>query len=252
MFKKALILCLALIFIPFAAANAQSEPSYSLRMMRNFGYGGMNGVQGNMTISLKGDESKVQSVEFLIDGQRMALVESAPFKLQFNTDQFPAGAHKLSAVVMLQDGNEVLPRELSTNFLSSEEAAQNFKTTLLPILGIVLAMTAFSFLIQSFMVKKGGKSAGAPANYGLGGGAVCPGCGYPFPRSLLAPHIGSAKICRCPNCKRWSWVGRASAEALRAAETIHFKADAAAPEEKPDPQKTRQDILEDSRYVDEI
>jgi len=83
-----MLFVLAMVFaLSFSAVMAQESP-FTLRMVRDWGYGNGTDINGRMSLSVKGDQAQIQQVTFFIDGEVMASVTSAPFKLQFDTNNF--------------------------------------------------------------------------------------------------------------------------------------------------------------------
>ena len=93
-----LVLC-AFLLAPLSRVSAQTEQPYRVSLRRDFGYGSGMDIQGRMTLSLKGDESAVSRVTFLMDSQELFSTESAPYAFSFTTDTYPSGVHQLSARV---------------------------------------------------------------------------------------------------------------------------------------------------------
>ncbi len=93
---------------------------------------------------------------------------------------------------------------------------------------------------------------GAPRDYGLAGGGVCPRCHRPFPFGLLTLNFGlGTKLTRCPFCGKWNVAHRLSLAELRAAEEAEVaEAQANQPVfHKSETEKTKE-ALDDSRFVD--
>jgi hypothetical protein len=111
-----------------------------------------------------------------------------------------------------------------------------------------------SFVVP-WMISRGKPKAtvplGAPRNYGVAGGTVCPKCKRPFSRNLLSPNLVIGKLERCPHCGKWSLARRASTAQLAAAEAAELEM-ASEGEHAPslsEEERLRRD-LEDSRYDD--
>jgi hypothetical protein len=128
-----LVLCSLLLATP-VSAQAQTEQPYRVSLRRDFGYGAGMDIQGNMTLSLKGDESAVKRVTFLLDGEELFSKESAPFTFSFTTDDYPSGVHQLSARVETTDGQTFTTDALTYNFLSRQAASQSTRGIILPLL----------------------------------------------------------------------------------------------------------------------
>ncbi len=252
--KLALVLLLLVVLLPMGVVFGQEEAPYSLGLRRDFGYGNGADIQGRMTISVKGDESQVAKVVFMIDDKEMAQVSAAPFKHSFNTDQYPAAVHQLSAKVETLDGKTVQTRTLTYRFVTGSDVTKGMTRILIPIGIIALLGMVVPALLQSSAQKKRQQNPGEPVNYGYSGGAICPKCGYPFARSFLSPHIGMLKFERCPSCKKWSMVGRASLDDLREAELAQSRK-FGEPMAETGPsitQKDEKEIIDDTRYTDGI
>jgi len=250
--KLVLVMLLFALFLPARAVFGQDESPYSISIRRDFGFGNGADIQGRMTISVKGDESTIAKVIFLLDDKEMATVTSAPFKHSFSTDQYSAATHQISAKVVTVAGVSYPTRVLTYRFLSANEVGDGMKKILIPIGIITLLGMGVPALLQSTSQKKRQQHPGEPVNYGYSGGAICPKCGYPFARSFLSPHVGSLKFERCPSCKKWSMVGRASLEDLREAEQAEARKYGNAIDQA-DPSKTQKeqkDSLDDTRYID--
>jgi hypothetical protein len=227
---------------------------YDIQLNRDFGYGAGSNVRGTFTISLSGDESQVASVVFLIDGEEMATIEKAPFRFQFHTDNYGFGVHQLSARVFLLDGSVANTHSVGLNFISPEEERGSMTTLFIGIGGaLVLALVIFG-LVQFLVFKRKPWRTSQPGKarqYGLLGGAICPKCGRGFPRHVWGINLVVGKLDRCEYCGKWSMTVRATPEALRAAEAAELKAQQ-ADQGAETFQGQVKDILEDTRYIDEI
>ena len=243
----ALVLC-ALLLMPLASASAQTEQPYRVSLRRDFGYGAGMDIQGNMTLSLKGDESAVSRVSFLMDGEELLMTESEPFSFSFTTDDYPAGVHQLSARVETRDGKTFTTDALTYNFLSKEAASRSTRGIILPLIGLIGGVALLSWLLQYLTSRKKPQS-GALSYNGFYGGAVCPKCGRPFARSLFGMNMVAGRLERCPHCGKWSLTRRASLAELEAAEAA-LRASVAVDEAPAQTRSEMQDLLDDSRYYD--
>ena len=244
-------LLLSLVVLP---ATAQSE-GYSIHMTRNFGYGGGINIRGTFTISLVGDESQVEKVNFLIDGSSFAVVETAPFKYQFHTDDYGFGMHLLTAEYTLMNGTTALTSSVQYNFVTPEDERSQVTSIFLWIGGAVVVTLLIVGLVQGVLLKGKGQThvPGEQRNYGMLGGAVCPKCGRPFPRHFWGIKLIVGRLDRCDNCGKWSMTHRASDDALAAAEAAEQQdvlADQQISEGTVEPEQ--KDSLDDSRYMDDI
>jgi hypothetical protein len=247
------LLAICLLAMVPQPVSAQSD-EFGIRLRRDFGYGAGSNVRGTFTVSLAGDEARVEAVDFLIDGEVMATVTHAPFRFQFHTDRYGFGPHHLAARVYLQDGTMEDTPAVRLNFISPEDERSNSTALFVAIGGaIVLGMVVFG-LIQWLVVSKTPKQViqhGEPRQYGLLGGTICPKCGRAFPRHIWGINLGVGKFDRCEHCGKWSMTTRAAPEALRAAETADLEAQQADQEAGTIHGQVK-DALEDTRYMDEI
>jgi hypothetical protein len=166
-------------------------------------------------------------VEFYIDEQKIGEDTQAPYSLQFNTDSYPLGIHSLKAVGIYPDGKEITSNTIQSNFVPASAATDFLKKLLLPILGLFVLIMGIAVGLP-LALNKGKVShlpSGTQRNYGIGGGAVCPKCGRPFPLRLWFINLGFHKIDRCPYCGKWSLVRPSSLAELRAAEAAELAID---------------------------
>lgn len=250
-YKKAigfLLFCCALLLVPLGSAHAQTEKPYRVSLRRDFGYGSGMDIQGRMTLSLKGDESLVSRVTFLLDGEELVSKEDAPFSFSFTTDDYPSGVHQLSARVETTDGKTFTTDALTYNFLSKEAANKSTVGIIIPLLGLVAGIALLSWLIQ-YLGSRKKPNSGVQAYLGFYGGAVCAKCGRPFARSLLGMNMVAGRLERCPHCGKWSLTRRASLAELEAAEAAE-RASVVVGEAPAEPRSQMEDMLDDSKYYD--
>jgi hypothetical protein len=252
-FWLSVLLAAVLLVVQTPPVNAQLD-EYGIRLRRDFGYGAGSNVRGTFTISLTGDESQVDDVVFLIDGDVMATVKDAPFRFQFHTDNYGFGVHQLSARVILLDGSMVTTPSVGLNFVSPDEERGSLTSLFISIgSALILALVIFG-LVQFLVFKRKPGHAIQPGEvrkYGLLGGAICPKCGRGFPRHIWGINLGVGKFDRCEHCGKWSMTTRANHEALRLADAAELEA-MQADQEAETFQGHIEDALEDTRYMDEI
>ena len=254
--KRVLILFMLTVLLSLLSlrvVSAQTEPAFSISLQRNFGYGGFgNDIQGYFQIKLKGPLEQVQQVVYTLDGKAMGTVSVSPFKLDFNTDDFAPGEHKLGASVMLRDQSEVQAQVVSIQILSKEGASKSVFKILIPLFALIIGAALISSLVAG---RTNRVHPGQQQNYnGLYGGAVCPKCGHPFPRSLLGVNLGFSRLERCPNCGKWISSKRATPAELAAAEEDEAEKYRVASGEKPSQsqsEKSDEKAIDDTRYLDE-
>ncbi len=235
-----------------APARAQAPtPEMTLHLRRDFGYGAGMDLQGAFSLRVDAPDD-VQRVEFQVDGEFLAEIAQPPFHWQGNTDNFEPGLHKFVAIGYTGDGRELRAQEVSSNFLSAEEAQKATGNILVPMLGGIFGLMLISFLVTSLLSRQKGPAPapGAPRNYGAAGGAICPKCGRPFSRHFFAPNMVLGKLERCPYCGKWSVVAARSAAELAAAEAAEVATAAPTVAEISEEERLRRD-LEASRYREE-
>jgi hypothetical protein len=232
------------LFMVFGAFAQTSQ--LTLRMSRDWGYGALNGdIEGLFSMHVSGS-SDLRRVDFFIDNSQIGEVVKAPFNLQFNTDNYPLGIHRLYAIGYSTNGQEYRSNVISGNFVPQQSSLK----IILPLLGIVIVVLLLSALVP--ILANRGKHAviplGAESKYGAGGGGICPKCHRPFALPLFSPHLGFSKLAFCPFCGKWSLVKVESINKLHEAETAELKS--AKPENKSegsDEEKLRKEI-DDSKY----
>ncbi len=206
-------------------AFAQSTQELQLGMSRDFGYAGFgNDIQGLFTLKIKNPPADLTRVEFYIDSTLMGTDSAAPFNLQFNTDSYPVGEHTLSAVGYTSDGSTLNSNKIVAQFVPAGAGMQSITKFILPLLGVIVLIALISVFVPILLSrgKLASTPAGTPRKYGVGGGAVCPKCGRPFPLRLWWINLGASKIDRCPYCGKWSFVRPRSIAELRTAEAAEL------------------------------
>ena len=235
----------AMVFaLSFSAVMAQESP-FTLRMVRDWGYGNGTDINGRMSLSVKGDQAQIQQVTFFIDGEVMASVTSAPFKLQFDTNNFDPGLHRLTAEVKTIAGETYTTNGLVSNFVEKGAANQSTLKILLLVGGIVAVSMGIQFLMQKNANKNPKYDKNGRIQYGVWGAAVCPSCGQPFNRSFLGINLVGVRLERCPHCGKLVAARRASPLEI---ERANQKTQPEEPQkfvEKPEEEK-----LDESRFVD--
>lgn len=239
--KFVFALLVVLLLLPAAPAFAQ-DTAFTIRLTRDFGYGGLNGdIEGLFGIHADGPEN-LQRVDFYIDDQLIASVDASPFRCQFSTKTYSPGTHTLYAIGFTSNGNELRSNELVRVFISPEEARGAIVGLLFPILGIAAVALLAGVLVPLAL----GRSKPQPGKYGISGGAVCPKCGLPFPIHFFSMHAGAKNLERCPHCGKWVWVRKAKKEDLLAAEA-RWTGGEAAPDPNAEEDRLKRQI-DDSRY----
>lgn len=247
------LLCLGLLLCHTLTAKAQDE-DYQVHIRKDFGYGMGNTIQGRFSMRLLGDEAQVKQVTFFVDDEVIATVDSAPFRIQFSTDDFEVGTHQLYAKVELSDGGVYRTPAAQFRFLSSGEAGKDVTTLLIGLGGAIILTLLIVAAVQALLIKKKPKQSyglAVPRDYGILGGTICPKCGRPFPRHIWGLNLLLGRLDRCEHCGKWVMTVRTSPAALRSAEEAEIGE--IQPETMPDfDHENKNDSLEDTKYFDEI
>jgi hypothetical protein len=233
------------------SAKAQSNDELVIHMRRDFGYSSGTGkIQGAFSITTTGPESLTR-VAYYIDDQTIGESNQSPFRVKFNTDNFPKGVHTIYAVGYTSDGLELHSKEVKAEFVSAGEGWKAAAEIAGPLIGVMILIVLLATVLP--MIRSRGKKEelpyGTTRNYGIRGGAICPQCKRPFVLHLLGLNLLTHRLDRCPYCGKWSAVKIASLKELREAEAAEL-ADAKASVEiapESEEEKLRKE-LEDSRY----
>ena len=85
------------------------------------------------------------------------------------------------------------------------------------VLAVVVLVVAFR-MGSYFLARRSNGGRSGRGEYGFLGGAVCPNCGRSFGVHWWSFRLGLGRYDRCPHCRKWNMVQRASPEALAAVE----------------------------------
>jgi hypothetical protein len=253
--KRRIPLLLAALSIWISGAipvQAQDGEEITISLKRDFGFALGGQIQGTFTIRASGPPD-LSRVIFMIDSQPLGEITGPPFQNRFNTGSYELGNHTLNAVGYTQDGRELHSQLLLVQFVSPDRGWQTALRIVLPllvvILGAVLLSAVFPFLLGRPKPKE--LPLGAPRNYGLAGGTICPKCRRPFGMHLYGINLILGKWDRCPYCGRWSLVRRTSPQQLAAAEAAELEMAAESGQSTPLSEEERlRKSLEDSRFQD--
>jgi DNA-directed RNA polymerase subunit RPC12/RpoP len=207
-----------ILFLGFNLVKAR-EDEISLKLSRDFGYSSGTGkIQGLFSIKVTSSE-QLGIVVFYIDSEEIGKDNLAPFKIQFNTDDYSPGVHSIYALGSTLEGKELKTKEIMTEFVSPQESKKAALSLIIPILGISLIIVVISAIIPALTTKKEGNVIpGSQRNYGVAGGTICSRCDRPFSRHLLAPNLLAGKLERCPYCGKWGIFRAYPLDMLRKAE----------------------------------
>ncbi len=241
-----LLLALAVALLASSAALAQeTQPAIEISLSRDFGYGGFSGdIQGTFSIHVKGPDT-LQEVRFYLDDTLLGSDTSAPFSLQFLTDNFEPGVHDIYAIGVLADGTELRSETITPLFLSNEEAGDMVTNLVVPILLIILVVTIIGVGVP-LLFRKG--KPGPIGQYSIAGGAVCPRCTFPYSRHVLSPNMVFGKLERCPHCGKYAIVRAATAFELNAAEERLRASQQETSQVQVDEKDTLRRALDESRF----
>lgn len=240
------LLVVVVLFIPVSVYAQESDPKIELSLIRNFGYGGLREIQGNFTLKIRDPLADLETVDFYLDGELIALISQEPYEYKFHTSNFPEGEHIFSAVGTLSNGTAVQSNQISKMLLSSDQARSQTQGLVVPILIFTAGATVLGLGVSMLASRKKEFVIG---KYGPAGGAVCPRCELPFGRSILSPNLAIGKLVRCPHCGKISIRARASQLQLELAEKKYINEDAAGAVTPLDDQGYHK-LLDESRYED--
>lgn len=204
-----LTLVLALGQVLMAQGQESGDETLSLRFRRDFGYSLGSQMQGKYTIRAEGPEDLTR-VEFLLDGQVIGEENDAPFSVSFDTGDYPEGIHRFSAVGYRANGQQLQSETISRQFVAGSGVT---------IVVIAIAALVVLFRVVSYLLTR--RSSSSRGGSGLLGAAVCSNCGQAFGIHWWSLRLGFGRLDRCPHCKKWHMVKRASADELAAAEELH-------------------------------
>jgi hypothetical protein len=251
--NKILLFTILLTLFVFQPARAQDTNELILRLSRDWGYSSGTGkIQGLFTLKATGPDN-LDRVAFYIDDQVIGEATVSPFKYQLDTDNYDLGVHTLEALGFTSDGREIASNQYRLEFVSAEMGWQSGARVALPIVGTVFGIILLVYLVPALLGrgKRQTLAPGAPRNYGVLGGAVCPKCSRPFAVHIYGLNLLVGKYDCCPYCGKWSLVRQAPIETLRAAEAAEL-ADAQGVVEfsgESEEEELRKQ-LDDSRYRD--
>jgi len=198
------------------------------------------------SMKVSGPDNLVR-VEFYIDDTKIGEATTAPFRLQFSTDSYPTGQHKLYAIGFTFDGQELRSQEIIATFVAASEGMKSVGKIIVPILVVVVVAILLASIVPILTGRRTTALApGALRQYPLGG-AICPRCGRPFAMHIYGLNLLASRLDRCPYCGKWSLVRHQSMEALRAAERAEVEEEKDQVLEETEEEKLKRE-LDDSKY----
>jgi hypothetical protein len=240
-----LALLAGLLLVP--AARAQEEETLTMSLSRDWGYGGFGGdIQGTFSFHVRGPSNLIR-VEFYIDELKIGEDTTAPFDLQFVTDNYELGAHELYAIGYTADGKMLRSNSAHPTFVSAAEGGGAVIKIIIPLFAVIFGAIVLSAVVSIFTGRKTARLApGTQRRYTFGGG-ICPKCSRPFAFPLLGLNLLAGKFVHCPFCGRWGVVRQASIQQLRAAEQAELEASKGQIPE-PSEEENLKKALDDSKY----
>jgi hypothetical protein len=244
-----MVLGVVVLFSSFASISSAAQTAgLTLSLSRDFGYAGFNNdIQGLFSITVQGP-SGLERVEYYLDSTKLGESQNPPFRLQFTTDSYALGWHKLTAVGYMTDGRALNSNSITVEFVPAKSSLG----VILPILAVVLLAVLAASLIPLLSGRKLARlTPGSERSYGVGGGAVCPRCDRPFPLTIFSMHVGSQKLARCPFCGKWSFVHAEALDVLRRAEKDEIdKSEPLGPVARETEADTMNKDIDESKYQD--
>lgn len=250
--KFVLFTTILVILLTAIPASAFQTSEVRLNVQRRFGFSSGSQIRGTFALDVT-TSIPIVSVKYILDDKVIAEVTQPPFTHVFQTTSYEIGWHSLSATVQTAD-NRTLQTEIRRfEFVSAETEGQAVTGIVIPLLVVVVLITVLGSVITMSGRKKGQGQLppGAPRDYGVLGGAICPKCHRPYPRHLWGINLVIGKLDRCEHCGKWSIAHRATAQELAQAEADELKlaqSDSAIKTEKQADQTNQ--LLDDSKYQD--
>jgi len=148
-----LLLAIGFLLAWVVPANAQAS-ELRLSLHKDWGYSAGGQVQGLFTLLVRGPQDMV-SVRFDLDGEEIATLTQPPFALQFNTDKYPTGWHKLSATARTSSERTLASNVINVEFVSAEQGWQVTQRIMIPLLVIIVGVILISTLGQFLLTGRG-------------------------------------------------------------------------------------------------
>jgi hypothetical protein len=148
MHKKTFIILtlIALAALP-ALYTATAEPTITLSLYKNNGYGMGQDMAGQWTLNAETSSDVIQ-VEFYIDDHLQTVDNTAPFSWQFNTSNFTTGTHTLKAIAHNAEA-ESQTATLQRNFVED-----NTSNILVIIVVVAIVIVVIAVVVALYRIKK--------------------------------------------------------------------------------------------------
>jgi hypothetical protein len=140
------LMCIATILF---CSLAEAKPSIDLGFEKNNGYGFGNDIGGLWTVSAH-VSSDVEYVEFYLDNQLQQNDTAAPFSWQFDTSNYPSGAHAIKAVAYDSLGDTAF-LQVERNF---QETSTETVASIIIIIVIAIVIAAVGFALYKTRARK--------------------------------------------------------------------------------------------------
>jgi hypothetical protein len=240
----AILLTLTMGLLVVSAALAQSDTLH-LSLSRDWGYGGFgNDIQGLFSMKITGPANLIR-VEFYINDTRIGEVTAAPFRIQFNTDDYALGQHTLYAIGYTSDGQELRSNDIPANFVPPQSVGKLITPVLVVVVLAILGSALIPMLLSRGRLQT--IQPGAERTYGVGGGGICTKCRRPFTLPLFGMNLGFSKLARCPYCGKWGVVRVQTLVKLREAEKAELEWGKAEAPDASEEDRLRKE-MDDSKY----
>ncbi len=103
-------------------------------------------------MKVTGPENLVR-VEFYIDELLIGEATSAPYRIQFTTDDYTGGIHTMYAVGFTNDGNKLNSREFTANFVSADQGWKTTQRMIIPVVGILVVAILLAVVIPAVVTR---------------------------------------------------------------------------------------------------
>jgi hypothetical protein len=145
--KTLTILVLISIAILPMLYTTQANPTITLSLYKNNGYGMGQDMSGQWTLNTQTSTDTIH-VEFYLDDQLQQTDNTAPFSWQFNTSNFTTGTHTLKAIAY-NAAAENQTATLQRNFVED-----NTSNILIIIIVVAVVVVALSVVWALYRIRK--------------------------------------------------------------------------------------------------
>lgn len=207
---KHILVFLLLAFVLTTGVNIvtgqqDEQETITLKLNRDLGFGLGGFIQG--TFSLRATSSAdLRRVDFMIDDTIIESVSSTPYVTIINTSDYALGDHRMEAVGYTDSGKTIRSDVVHKQFIPGSTT----RLVVIVLVGLVLIGRFAAYLISRSKTTSGDDSV----KFGFLGGAVCPKCGSAFGIHWWSLRLGFRRFDRCSNCGKWSFIQRASPDAI--------------------------------------